>query len=75
MAHRAQQRPQVSPTALPSPLTVAEAAELARVHRRTVHRWIDEGRFESSRPIARGSSRRLIERSSFMLFLGLVVSS
>jgi excisionase family DNA binding protein len=56
-------------TPLP-PLTVAECCELARVCRRTIVRWVDERRFESWRPIARGSGRRLIDRASFLAFLG-----
>lgn len=52
------------------PLTVEEACALARVCRRTVGRWVDERRFDSWRPIARGSGRRLIDRAGFLRFLG-----
>lgn len=60
-----------SVTALQSSfLTIEEAAAIARAARRTVHRWIAEGRFESVRPIARGSGRRLVDRASFLAFIG-----
>lgn len=52
-------------------ITMDEAASLARVTRRTVARWWERGLFESVRPIARGSGRRLIDRDSFLRFLGL----
>lgn len=51
-------------------LTMDEAATLARVTRRTVTRWWERGLFESVRPIARGSGRRLIDRESFLKFIG-----
>jgi hypothetical protein len=53
------------------PLTIREAAALARVDRRTVHRWIAAGFFASSRPIASGSAKRLVDRASFFAFVGL----
>jgi excisionase family DNA binding protein len=53
-----------------APLTVAEACELSRACRRTIGRWIREDRFQSWRPIASGSGRRLIDRTSFLEFLG-----
>ena len=55
----------------PAFLTVAQAAEVAHVARRTVDRWVVDERFESFRPIASGSGRRLIDRASFYRFLGL----
>jgi excisionase family DNA binding protein len=70
MARNNHKRPQGSPDGLPAPLTVAECAALARVDRRTIFRWLGEGRFTSTRPIARGSSRRLVDRASFLAFLG-----
>ena len=65
-------RPAAPPAALalpPHPLTIAEAASLARVDRRTIHRWIQASLFETSRPIASGSSHRLVDRASFLAFL------
>lgn len=50
-------------------ITIPEAAAHARATRRTIHRWIEDGRFRSTRPIARGSGRRLIDRESFERFL------
>lgn len=71
----ARNRKRPSPSPLPDlPLTVDEAAQLARVERRTVHRWIAHGFFAAIRPIASGSSRRLIDRTSFLKFLGFDAS-
>ncbi len=50
-------------------LSVEEAAAMAGVRRNAVHRWVTDGRFRSSRPIASGSGRRLIDRQSFLAFL------
>lgn len=57
------------------PLTIREAAALARVDRRTVHRWIAAGFFVSSRPIASGSAKRLVDRHSFFAFVGLTLEA
>jgi excisionase family DNA binding protein len=57
--------------ASPSLLTIDECAELARCSRRTIHEWIAKDLFASVRPVARGSSRRLVEREVFLRFLGL----
>jgi len=52
-------------------LTVAECCTVARVCPRTVHRWIAEERFKSTRPIASGSGKRLVDRDSFERFIGI----
>jgi len=69
-------KPRHAATLQPAPrpfLTIAEAAGIACCNRRTVHRWLEAGLVESSRPIAAGSSRRLIYRVSFYQFLGLAL--
>lgn len=50
-------------------LTTAEACLLARCCRRTLSRWIADGLVDSSRPVAAGSGRRLIDRASLLAFL------
>ena len=52
-------------------ITMDEAAAIAHVTRRTITRWWEQELFESFRPIARGSGRRLIDRASFLKFLGI----
>lgn len=52
-------------------VTVDEAADIARVCTRTLRRWCDEGRVQSTRPIAAGSGRRYVLLSSLLAFLGL----
>ncbi len=50
-------------------LTTAEACSIARCCRRTLHRWVEDGLIESTRPVAAGSGRRLIVRRSLERFL------
>lgn len=50
-------------------LTIAECAQEARVCRRTVDRWIAENLVRSTRPVASGSGRRLVDAASFRAFL------
>jgi hypothetical protein len=61
----------LSPSLPQPPLTIAECAAIARVDRRTIFRWVQAGLFESTRPIAAGSAKRLVDRASFLAFLGL----
>ena len=58
-------------TDLPALLTTREVAAILRVHRTTVHRWIQEGHLKAHRlglrrcyRIERSDLARLIERSS-----------
>ncbi|MFN6146581.1 MAG: helix-turn-helix domain-containing protein [Planctomycetota bacterium] len=72
MPHKTAKRRASVPCPLPlPPLTIAEAAAVARVDRRTVHRWVAAGFFQTSRPIAAGSAKRLVDRRSFFEFVGL----
>lgn len=50
-------------------LTIAECSRIARCERRTIFRWVSEDRFRTSRPVAAGSARRLVDRQSFLAFL------
>lgn len=52
-------------------ISAAEACDLARCHRRTLSRWIADGRIESTRPVRSGSSRVLVRRASLEKFLGI----
>lgn len=52
-------------------LTKQEAAGLAKCSPRTIERWVADGYFRAARPIARGSSRVIIDAASFRQFLGL----
>jgi excisionase family DNA binding protein len=70
MTSKQKKSPAVPATPTP-PLTKREAAQLARVTERTVDRWAAEGRFHSWRPIAAGSGRKLIDRATFLAFIGL----
>lgn len=54
-------------------LSKAQAAGLAHTSIRTIERWIAEGHFAASRPIARGSSRVLIDAASFRRWIGLAM--
>ncbi|MFN9843778.1 MAG: hypothetical protein ACK57Q_05525 [Planctomycetota bacterium] len=72
---RVKQRPtssrkEAAETMTESPwLTIAECSRIARCERRTIFRWVSEYRFETSRPVAAGSARRLVDRRSFLAFL------
>lgn len=50
--------------------TVREAARYARCHRKTIRRWIVEGRLEAKRPVNGGSSRLRIVTESLRDLLG-----
>lgn len=56
-------------------VTIAEAAAIACCSRRTVHRWLEAGLVESSRPIASGSAKRLVFRASLEAFLGAAIEA
>ena len=56
-------------------LTQDEAAGIARVCRKTVERWREDELFLSVRPIRRGSGRVLIDKASFLAFLGVEIGA
>ncbi len=63
-------RKEAAETMTESPwLTIAECSRIARCERRTIFRWVSEDRFGTSRPVAAGSARRLVDRRSFLAFL------
>lgn len=51
---------------LPPTLTVAEAAEFARVCRKTIYRWIDEGRLLAAKTSTADNGRLLITKSALV---------
>lgn len=55
---------------LPPILTLGEAAETLRVSRKTVSRWIAEGRLRAGRSAMGGSGRVLIARPELARLLG-----
>lgn len=70
MAKKHAQRGTDTVRTLETPLTVAEAAAIARCSTKTVRRWLQAGCFSATRPVARGSGRLLIDRRSFYMFVG-----
>ena len=56
------------PVSTPAFLTVAQAADLLHVHRRTIRRWIEEGRLDALRT-SRKKGRLLIPRAALDDFL------
>jgi excisionase family DNA binding protein len=56
-------------------LTVAESADLARVHIRTVRRWIAAGILRTVRGRNGGSSRVLVRRRELAAFLVGITAS
>lgn len=55
---------------LPPILTAAEAADVLRVSRKTVFRWIAAGRMRAGRSAMGGSGKLLIARSELERLLG-----
>lgn len=54
---------------LPLLLLFQEAAELLRMHPRTLHRYIANGSIRAMRSMSAGASRVLISRSEILRFL------
>lgn len=59
---------------LPAVLTLARAAEVAGVSRRTLRRWIKAGLLDAGRPVRNGSSPVRIDARSLMKLLGVKVA-
>lgn len=72
MATKTPESRSTSPSGAPLFLTTRQCCEIAHVTARTIARWIEDGRFESIRPVSTGSGRRLVDRASFLAFLGRV---
>jgi excisionase family DNA binding protein len=54
---------------LPQLLTLAQTAELLRIHERTVHRMLRDGRLRSIRHAPLPGARHLIPRAELMRYL------
>ena len=59
---------------LPPMLSLAETAELLRIHERTVHRMLRDGRLRSIRRVPLPGARHLIPRAELVRYLATLAA-